>query len=82
MSELEIEFTEEELEKLREGEQLQVCTQIRESFTGDVPTSINALKIQLTTKGAMADFDSPEDLVEFFDEVEGVEEKLKEEGYL
>jgi hypothetical protein len=80
---LEIEITEEQKQRLEDGETFQICTDIREPL-GDreVPTSINVIELMITTRGLAGRLQSAEELPEVFDEVEGVEEKLAEEGYI
>lgn len=72
-------LTEEQLDDLRDGETIKVCVEVREPlFDSDVPSSIDVLEIQLSTQGMIRSPESEEDLVEFFDDVVGVDEALSD----
>lgn len=78
-----IEITEEDKQRLKDGESVEKCIKIREPVDGDVPSSINTIELKLSTKGVIPpNLAEPEELIEEFDDVDGVEEQLEEDGYL
>lgn len=78
-----IEVTEEDKQRLKDGESVEKCIAIREPVEGDVPSSINTIELKLSTKGVIPpNLAEPEELVDEFPDVDGIEEQLKEDGYL
>ena len=62
-------LTEEQAERLREGEELTFVTKKREPLPGEEePSSINTISLQISTQGVIGD----EPLEEAFDEVIGL----------
>ena len=64
-------LTEEELQRLRDGEQIEVATRLREpaEWQDGPPTSFNSIKIQMTTTGTMKSLDDPSELADEFPDV-------------
>lgn len=74
-----VELSEEEVEKLKDGETIELCMEIREPlFGGASPSSIDVLQIKWLTKGLPYRPKSINTLKREFDEVENIEQKVDE----
>lgn len=65
-------LSEEQLERLRDGEEIEVATRLREpaSWEDGPPTSFNSIKLQMTTTGTITDIEDATELAEEFPDVE------------
>lgn len=73
-------LSEEQIESLREGETIKICTKVREPLPHrEVPTSINLIEIEMKTRGVIGNLEDEEQLIEEFSDVIGVRDALENE---
>lgn len=66
---------EETMEQLRDGEEIEIATKLREPGPlNDVPSSFNSITITLSTTGTIKDLDDVTELPFEFPEVDGLTE--------
>jgi hypothetical protein len=70
---------EETMEQLRDGEEIEIATKLREPGPmNDVPSSFNSITITLSTTGTIKDLDEATDLPFEFPEVDGLMDLAKD----
>ena len=72
-------LSEETLDRLRDGEEIEIATRLREPGPmDDVPSSFNSITITMSTTGTIKDLDDVTDLPFEFPEVDGLMDLAKE----
>jgi hypothetical protein len=71
-------LTDEQIERLKDGEEISIALELREPITGGFPTSFDQLELQLSTRGTMKSLESVDQLPQEFPETENLEELVEE----
>jgi hypothetical protein len=72
-------LSEDTMDRLRDGEEIEIATRLREPGpVDDVPTSFNSITITLSTKGTIKDVDDVTELPFEFPEVDGLMDLAKD----